>query len=174
MQPARWWSKSRVVEAGFVRPILIIGIGNTLRRDDGAGWFFAEALATELQRAGRGVQLELRQQLTPELAAEIAELRPAAVIFVDASAVVENASLTRLPDAATPAAPASHSLTAATLLAIMRRLYGVDATGWLVQTPAEDFGHGEGLSERAQRGLAAAPALASALLVAAIDPPAPA
>lgn len=35
--------------------------------------------------------------LTRELAAEIAELRPAAVIFVDASTII-NASLTRLPD----------------------------------------------------------------------------
>jgi hydrogenase maturation protease len=150
--------------------IVIIGIGNTLRRDDGAGWFFAETLAAELQRAGLGVQLELCQQLTPELAAEIAELQPTAVIFVDASAVVENASLTALPDAATSAAPASHSLTPAALLAIMRRLYMVDVAGWLVQTPAQDFGHGEQLSETAQRGLAAAPAIAAAFLAgAAVD-----
>jgi len=38
------------------------------------------------------------------------------------------------------------------------------AAGWLVQTPAEDFGHGEGLSEAAQHGVETAPRIASAFL----------
>ena len=48
--------------------VLVVGIGNTLRRDDGAGCFFAEALAAELVRAGVDVTLELHHQLAPELA----------------------------------------------------------------------------------------------------------
>ena len=49
----------------------------------------------------------------------------------------------------------------------------VDVTGWLVQTPAQDFGHGEGLGASAQRGLAAAPSVAAAFLAGEIDSPAP-
>lgn len=148
-----------MAESGVARPILVIGIGNTLRRDDGAGWFLAEALAAALERAGRRVHLEARHQLTPELAIEAAELQPAAIVFVDASASVQEATLSRL-DEVMVSAVAGHSLTPATLCALMRRLYAVDAPGWLVQTPAEDFGHGEGLSALAQCGVQAAPALA--------------
>ncbi len=39
---------------------LVIGIGNTLRRDDGAGWLFAQALADALQDAGAAVELILQ------------------------------------------------------------------------------------------------------------------
>jgi hydrogenase maturation protease len=142
--------------------VLIIGIGNTLRRDDGAGCFFAEALAAELARAGVDVTLELRHQLTPELAEDAAELALHAIIFVDASVAVQSPVLTPLvPD--TEANTASHSLTPAALLAILRQLYAVDVAGWLVQTPAVDFGHGEGLSAVAQRGVDEAPAVAAKL-----------
>ncbi len=139
--------------------ILIIGIGNTLRRDDGAGWFFAEALAAALEMAGRRVHLELHHQLAPELAIEAAELQPVAILFVDASVAVDEVTFTQLTEG-TAEASAGHSLTPAMLLTLMRRLYAVDAPGWLVQTPAADFGHGEGLSELAQRGVQAAAALA--------------
>ena len=169
-QPARWWIRLRVAEIGTeigteigaLRPILIIGIGNTLRRDDGAGWFFAEALAAALEMAGQRVHLELHHQLTPEVAIEAAELQPAAVLCVDASVAVDEATFTPLTESVTEAS-AGHSLTPAMLLALMRRLYAVDAPGWLVQTPAADFGHGEGLSELAQCGVQMAAALASRL-----------
>lgn len=151
-------------EIGVVRPILIIGIGNTLRRDDGAGWFFAEALTAALEMAGHCVHLELHHQLTPELAIEAAELQPAAILFVDASVTVEEATFGPLTAAVAESAAGGHALTPATLLTVMRRLYGVAAPGWLVQTPAADFGHGEGLSAPAQRGVQMAPALALRLL----------
>ena len=143
--------------------VLIVGIGNTLRRDDGAGCFFAEALAAELARAGVDVTLELHHQLTPELAEDAAELAPHMIIFVDASVAVPSPVLTPLA-ADMGANAASHSLTPAALLAILRQLYAVDVAGWLVQTPAVDFGHGEGLSAVAQRGVDDAPGMAARLI----------
>ena len=142
--------------------VLVVGIGNTLRRDDGAGCFLAEALAAELVCAGVDVTLELHHQLTPEVALSAAELQPAAIYFVDASAAVASPVLTRLVEDVGGSA-ASHHLSPAALLAILGKLYGVKMEGWLVQTPAEDFGHGEGLSEMAQRGVEAAPAVATKL-----------
>ncbi len=146
--------------------ILIFGIGNTLRRDDGAGWLFAEALASHLRQAGLTVHLELHHQLTPDLALDAAEFQPAAIVFVDASIAVAEPTLTPLAplDADERAGAASHGLTPAALLTLMRRLYAVTAPGFLVQTPAEDFGHGEGLSARAQRGLDHVAAIAQHLL----------
>jgi len=151
-----------VIETRLTSSVLIIGIGNTLRRDDGAGWLFAETLAAHLQNAGVVVHLELHHQLTPELAIDAAELQPVAIIFVDASIAVDDPTLTPL-HLDECAGATSHSLTPAALLTLMQRLYGVTARGWLVQTPAEDFEHGEGLSAKAQRGLAAAAAVAAAL-----------
>ena len=62
-------------------PLLVIGIGNPLRGDDGVGPRLAaeaEALAPRPRR-GREPDLAVRavQQLTPELAPEVAEARAA-------------------------------------------------------------------------------------------------
>lgn len=152
-----------MAENDTARPVLIIGIGNTLRRDDGAGWFFAEALAAALTAAGKRVHLELHHQLTPELAVEAAELQPCVIIFVDASVAVDEAVATPLAETGSQAL-VGHGLTPSALLTLMRRLYAVDVAAWLVQTPACDFGHGEGLSAIAERGVHAATALALQLL----------
>lgn len=167
MHTARWWIGLHVAETSTersaMRLILIIGIGNTLRRDDGAGWFSAEALAAALEAAGCFVHLELHHQLTPELAVVAAELQPGVILFVDASVAVDEVVVTPLGETM-PDMSAGHRLTPAALLMLMRRLYAVDAVAWLVQTPACDFRHGEGLSEIAQRGVQTAPALALRLL----------
>lgn len=141
---------------------LVIGIGNTLRRDDGAGWFFAEALTEHLRAVGLSVHLELHHQLTPELAVDVADQAPSHIIFVDASIAVEQATLTPI-DAAQLGSPVTHSLTPAALLVLAHRLYAVDAAGWLIEVPARDLGHGEGLSEAAQRGLSDVLAIAANL-----------
>jgi len=143
--------------------VLVIGIGNTLRRDDGAGWLFATALAEGLQQAGATVHLLLQQQLTPELAIDAVEMAPDQIIFVDASLDVEEATLTELtPSISAPIL--DHGLDAAALLTLMRCLYAVQARSWLVQTPACDFGHGEGLSEKAQEGLRSVPTIVALLI----------
>ena len=142
--------------------LLIIGIGNTLRRDDGAGWRMAEALAAALAHAGVAVHLELCQQLTPEVAETVAELAPATVLFVDASPAAPAPTVTPLHADAGGSA-ASHHLSPVTCLAILDKLYGIQVAAWLVQTPAADFGHGEGLSDHAQRGVESAAQVAESI-----------
>lgn len=143
--------------------VLVIGIGNTLRRDDGAGWLFAQALADELRSAGVEVDLLLQHQLTPELAEFAAERAPQMLVFVDASTAVDDVTLTPL-EADRVAAPVSHHLSPAAILAIAQRLYGMNGRGRLVQIAARDLGHGEGLSATAARGLASAPTIAAGIL----------
>jgi len=142
---------------------LVIGIGNTLRRDDGAGWVFAQALVDALHCAGADVALILQPQLTPEMAESVAEQRGTSVVFVDASVATERVALTAVPDDEA-AAPASHQLAPATILAIARHLYGVQVAGWLVQIPIQDLNHGEGLSRYAASSLDHADAIAVELL----------
>ena len=58
---------------------LIIGYGNTLRQDDGVGRYLAEQIAEEQWPECQVLSVH---QLTPELAASIAEVEQ--VIFIDA------------------------------------------------------------------------------------------
>jgi hydrogenase maturation protease len=125
---------------------LVIGIGNPLRGDDGVGALLAEPVG------GRNVQ-----QLTPELAAELAELE--AVVFIDAWLAPVGAApqLTVI----TPAAGAaeSHRLEPAQLLAISQALYGRSPQAHLLRVPAYGFDHGTALSAELQACLPAARAL---------------
>ena len=59
--------------------LLVIGYGNDLRSDDGAGRAVAEAIA---ERDLPGVEVRSMSQLTPELSLEISGRR--VVVFVDA------------------------------------------------------------------------------------------
>jgi Ni,Fe-hydrogenase maturation factor len=52
--------------------LLLIACGNSLRQDDSAGLRLAEALAAAWEAAARPIRLVIVQQLTPELALEIA------------------------------------------------------------------------------------------------------
>jgi hydrogenase maturation protease len=62
--------------------VLVIGYGNPLRGDDGAGWRAAEMLAED-PRAG-GARVLALHQLTPELAEDVSQA--SLVVLVDASA----------------------------------------------------------------------------------------
>jgi Ni,Fe-hydrogenase maturation factor len=89
--------------------------------------------------------------------------RPAAqVIFVDASTAVSSPHFTPLSPGTV--ADSSHGLTPAGLLTLLQRLYALQPAAWLLQTPGQEFGHGEGLSENARQALQAAPALAACWL----------
>jgi hydrogenase maturation protease len=125
---------------------LVIGIGNPLRGDDGIGALLAD------QVGGRSVQ-----QLTPELAAELAELE--AVLFIDAWLAPAGAAarLTQISPAV--GAVGSHRLEPAQLLAISQALYGRSPQAHLLRVPAYGFDHGTALSAELQAALPAARAL---------------
>ena len=134
--------------------ILVIGFGNTLRRDDGAGVALARLVSRSLpEGAGSCREVPL---LVPELAEEIAQPAVAGVIFCDVRPPgndgEESVRVTRLA-AAPPHAPLGHLLAPESLLAIAATLYGFVAPAWLVTVAGRDFGHGEGLSEPVRHAL---------------------
>ena len=140
------------------RPLyLIIGVGNTLRRDDGAGIWLAKAVAAALAERGRLVEIRLLQQLLPEIAEEIGEVPAQTVLIADCSAdgPIEAEGWVRLlattEEAGTPIG--SHGLGAPALIELARGLYGFSGEAWLATVPGVDFDHGEGLSPSTQHAI---------------------
>lgn len=64
------------------RGVLVIGYGNTLRRDDGVGAVAAQRLADDPRLRSADVEVRTAYQLLPEMALDLG--RVALVVFVDA------------------------------------------------------------------------------------------
>ena len=145
--------------------LLIIGYGNGLRRDDGAGLVLAEKLAVKLSTRGVAVHQLAVQQLVPELALTIANADLDGVLFVDtvADRGVTKIIFHSLVDAAIHVA-LGHHLTPQALLLYAARLYGHCPPAWLVAIPGTDFGHGEGFSPQTTQLLADVAPLATTVL----------
>ena len=105
-----------------MRPVVIIGIGNTLRQDDGLGPIVVERLRSLLNDSR--VELLSPPSLTPELAASIWKARR--VIFVDASEVLAPGEIEHRSVECDERADISlvHFLTPEALLVWTGRLYG--------------------------------------------------
>ena len=145
---------------------LVIGIGNSLRQDDGVGWHLAEALAARVE-AGALAELEVLavQQLTPELVEPIAAA--GAVVLVDAVITAAGAGPAGLeplrleplhPAGASGPAPLTHHATPGALLALAMALHGTGPPAWqlLIPIAATATGFGEELSPGANARLAEA------------------
>ncbi|NJN82431.1 MAG: hydrogenase maturation protease [Caldilineaceae bacterium] len=130
---------------------MVIGYGNDLRRDDGAGRLLAACLAESWRAAGHAIDLHLTHQLTPELAIEMAAEGVDRVLFVDArqggSKGIEVAPIQR----ENRAPSLGHHLEPALLLAYAATLGSSESTpppvAWQLTVPGVDFGHGEQISE---------------------------
>ncbi|HKZ17257.1 MAG TPA: hydrogenase maturation protease [Geobacteraceae bacterium] len=142
--------------------ILIIGYGNSLRRDDGAGPALAR---TVKERCGDGdLRVLEAHQLAPELADEIAAPDVTAVHFMDASVardanqdqeVPEGVEIRKL-DSKALTQSFGHHFDPSTLLAYAEHLYGKHPQAWLISIPCADFDFGEGFSDAARASLASA------------------
>ncbi len=132
--------------------LLVIGYGNTLRSDDGAGVRVAEAAAAwDLP----GLTALAVHQLTPEMAATLAGAD--VVIFVDArlAEVGDGITVTAVrPES--PVRTSGHIGDPRSLLALAEWLDGRFPEAWLIAVPAVELSVGETLSETAVRGVEAA------------------
>ncbi|MBX2991037.1 MAG: hydrogenase maturation protease [Bacteroidetes bacterium] len=120
---------------------LVIGYGNKLRRDDGAGPLAAERLAA----AHPDVDCLSSQQLTPEMAEVIAHYDR--VLFVDASVETSHLRWSLIQPRIEQMLPDSHSLSPQRLVELAIELYGeCPQQAELVELPACDFDFGFELS----------------------------
>jgi hydrogenase maturation protease len=116
---------------------LLIACGNPLRGDDGAASEVLRLLASTPDREMLAVQ-----QLTPELAEEIA--RYDRVVFLDAAV---DANLTIGPlSAPVPWLPLTHVSNPMEIVALSRTLFGFTGEALLCRIPARDFLPGGNLS----------------------------
>jgi hydrogenase maturation protease len=128
--------------------ILLIGYGNTLRNDDGVGVRVAEIIEQENLP---NVQVISTHQLTPELAADIAD--SSLVIFVDA--ILSNQTDIQIEKLAalTEWNNLGHAESPASLLALTQAIYQQTPIAWGIFIPASNCEFGEELSAITQKGL---------------------
>lgn len=130
---------------------LVIGYGNTLRRDDGVGVEVAQTIAAMNLP---GVNVITRHQLVPELAEPIS--RANAVIFVDADVTATGRPELRPLEAASTGQTFAHAANPRSLLALTGEIFGGHPKAWSLAVPVEDFSFGFGLSPRTEKGLRSA------------------
>ena len=119
---------------------LVIGVGNTLRGDDGVGPFVVELL-----RAARAQGLDLRTApaVLPELAGEMPG--HSGVVFVDADLEAHEVTLR---EASGTGPDGLHRFTPGRVLEMGRAL-GFAGKAWLCSLPVESMQPGQTLSRRA-------------------------
>jgi hydrogenase maturation protease len=139
-------------------PVLVIGYGNDLRRDDGAGPAVARALA---RCRDPRIVAKAVHQLTPELSQELAIAK--AVVFVDAAQSKKSVCCRTVAEDVARS-PRGHTGDPAWLLGLTAAAFGCRPPSWFVGVPAEDFAFGFGLSARAARGVREAVATVQQLL----------
>jgi hydrogenase maturation protease len=128
--------------------LLVIGYGNTLRRDDGVGPKVAEAVAALNLPEVHTLACPL---LTPELAEPVSQART--VVFVDAAVDAPRTVQMRPLAPAASSQVMAHAASPATLLALARDVFGHAPDAWLLTIPVRELGVGEELSPLAQTGL---------------------
>ena len=128
--------------------LLVIGYGNTLRRDDGVGPRVA-ARVEELRLPG--VLTMACPQLTPELADPVSQA--GAVVFVDASVEQRGPVRMRRLGPSDSSQILAHAADPRILLALARDAFGRAPQAWIVTIPARELGFGERLSRPASLGL---------------------
>jgi hydrogenase maturation protease len=132
--------------------MLVIGVGNVLRGDDGVGPAVVEAVeALEI----RGLRGEAHHQLTPELSVRLGEV--AFVVFVDASVKHATGGVVVRElggqDDVGGIGWTGHHLTPEGLLALSMELCGCRPRAWCVEVSVEEFGWGPGLTAQTRRGV---------------------
>lgn len=131
--------------------LLVIGYGNTLRRDDGVGPWVATQVA---ERLGDAVRCTAVPQLFPELAECIAHAR--CVVFVDAGPAAATMAVQALGVSESDVPPGTHVSDPRALLGLATALFGSRPQAWLLTVPGSDYSHGEGLSPQTRDGAAQA------------------
>jgi hydrogenase maturation protease len=128
---------------------LTIGYGNSLRGDDGVGPWVAEQVAAWNLPEVRSLSVH---QLTPELAAEMAEAE--VVFFIDACAIKAGKTQARIDPVAsqTGRSQLNHLWSPSVLLHLANTLYDADPVTYQILIPAIQFDYGAPLSAIALEG----------------------
>lgn len=128
--------------------VLVIGVGNPGRGDDGLGPALADVLEAD---AVPGLTVETAYQLSLEHAAEVSAHR--AVLFVDAAAAGDEPFALRPLRADGAAGCSTHEMPPEAVLAVCELAFGRVPDAWLLGVRGYDFEPGEPLSAAARANL---------------------
>jgi hydrogenase maturation protease len=133
--------------------ILIIGIGNPIRGDDGLGWQAAGMLENALVGSDLDLDVLTVQQLTMDLVDEISAAR--LVVFIDAEIGDLSGQIKQQEIVASTslAGPGSHFFDPHTLLSAVQALYGNHPPALLFSLSTNSFEYREELSHPVQLAL---------------------
>ena len=150
--------------------VLILAYGNSLRRDDGAGFVLGDLVERMLSEAGfEDIRID-SQQLEPELALDISDDKVSSVLFIDTRVIPETPNdddlrvRFRRVESAKASLAIGHYLSASTLLTYAEYLFKKHPPAWLITVPGIDFDHGEGLSEATLKAIDSAPEILRELI----------
>lgn len=135
--------------------ILVVGLGNPLREDDGIGAGVVNMLAGEMLPAmSEKVHLAIEQQIDLVLASLIIQYNH--VIFVDAAEYgsAGPVRLQKVKPSYEPPGFSSHIGSLPFLLAITSRVYGKSPECYLVAVEGSNFAFGRGLSVKSKQNAA--------------------
>ena len=124
-------------------PILIIGIGNPLRGDDGAGHFIADKLAKQNLPF---VAVEWVHQPDSTLVEQFPGRK--AVLFVDADLNATQVQIQPITEAETGIALHAHQISCSTLALLSQQLGNESTRFYKVGIPVESFDPGASLSSK--------------------------
>jgi hydrogenase maturation protease len=148
-----------------VKKTVVIGYGNSLRRDDGAGIAAARRLAREFPEA----HVLTAEGLYPEIAEHIAACDLA--VFLDASIRTKGVCVTRITPEHDGLGEDAHELSPAGVLGLCSVLYGrTPEEAILVEIPAFECGFGETMSAGTLRLVDCSVQLISELLLSETTP----
>ena len=116
---------------------LILGYGNPLRGDDGIGWVAAEQLAKKF--SDPGICVLARQQLTPELAADAAQVERLVLIDATQDGIAGKVGVEKIAPSESTESAFTHQLKPGELLACAHELYGRAPETWLVSVAGASF-----------------------------------
>ena len=138
--------------------LLVIGYGNDLRSDDGAGRAVAEMVA-DLDLPG--VEVRTTSQLTPELALEIAGRRK--VVFVDADVDATEVTVRQVTAGPPGDGAMTHHGDPATLLTLTTNVGSLPDEALVISIPATNLQMGFAFSPRTDEAIGDAVDLIAAM-----------
>jgi hydrogenase maturation protease len=128
-----------------VHTICIVGVGNTIRADDGIGNYICNAIE---QMQIPGVNTMIVQQLDAELVEDLLHFDH--VLITDASMEGKEADLYNLLPIDGLPLSSSHHLNAAMLAALSEKVYGIKMSLFICAVRGHDFNIGDTISEKAK------------------------
>jgi hydrogenase maturation protease len=130
---------------------LVIGIGNTLRSDDGVGQYAAQRLAGDPRLAGATVIAV--HQLAPELVIDMAAADLLVVVDAGRGPTAGTFTVDQLRRSDEPGEPWSHLFGPAGLVALAEDLYGNAPATYVVTVGVASVEAGNGLSPAVEAAL---------------------